>query len=250
MDIKEPKCPFCGYINETGAEAKYMEKLDDVRLKLDVVDEEAASEYGKGYKKMIKIILVTLAVLAALTMVIFGLYKVVEKRTLEKGNASGEDALKEMSWQKEHFPEFDKLYEEERYEELTDLFYGEESEGHALYDYKHEDFLRLYLHYQETRHRLERVDDIGWTVADANLIMVDTFPFYYELYKSGYGKLDPDETDRIQPVAEYMISVIHDRFGYTDDDMTRLRDRVLNEYDNIEYDKCTDVVKEDLGKYK
>ena len=250
MDKKEPKCPFCGYINEEGAEKQYMEKLDDVRERLDNVDEEAAAEYGRSYKKMIRIIVITVVVLAILTAIGFGLYRVVENKVMERGNASGEDALKEMTWQKENFPKFDELYEAEKYDELTDLFYGPECEGHSLYDYKHYDFLRLYLYYQETRHRIERVDDIGWTETDANLVMLDSFTLYYELYKSGYEKLDPDEIERIEPVREYMAGIIHDRFGYTDEDMERLRKRVLNDYDNIEYDRCAKVVKEDIGQYK
>ena len=41
FDKDEPKCPYCGTLNPYGAEKEYKEKLEDIREKLDVVDDIA-----------------------------------------------------------------------------------------------------------------------------------------------------------------------------------------------------------------
>ncbi len=250
MDKDAAKCPFCGYINEAGAEKQYMEKLDDVRMQLDNVDEEAAAEYGKGYKKIVRIIIITVAILVGLSIVGTLLYTYLEKKVLSVGNASAEDTLKEMSWQKEYYAKFDELYDAGRYDELVELFYSDETVDHNLWEYKHYRFADLYFTYYNTRDRLKDVDEKGWTKSDATTVMMYTFTYYYELYNSGYDKLKEEEIANLEPAREYMISVIHDRLGYTDADMEALRDRVLNEYGNIEYDKCEAVVKKDMSQYK
>lgn len=65
INASDTKCPYCGYINEEGAEKAYMDRLNDIRNDLDSVDEEAAAEYGKDYGRVLKLILITLAVLLA-----------------------------------------------------------------------------------------------------------------------------------------------------------------------------------------
>lgn len=250
MDINEPKCPHCGYINETGAEARYMEKLDDVRQRLDTVDEEAAAEYGKGYKKIVRIIVITVAVLIVLTVLGFFAYRYLDKVVYSTGNATAEDALKEMSWQKEYFAKFDELYDAGKYEELVRLFYSEETTDHSLWEYRHYRFADLYFTYVNTRDKLKDVDAKGWNKADAASVMMYTFTYYYELYKTGYDKLSEEEITNLMPAREYMVGVIHDRLGYSDADMEALRDKVINEYGNIEYDKCKNVVEKDMSQYK
>ena len=250
MDINEPKCPHCGYINETGAEARYMEKLDDVRQRLDTVDEEAAAEYGKGYKKIVRIIIITVAVMIVLTILGVFAYRYLDRVVYDTGNASAEEALKEMSWQKEYYARFDELYDAGKYDELVGLFYSDETVDHTLWEYKHYRFANLYFTYVNTRRKLNDVDKNGWDKATATSVMLDTFTYYYELYKTGYDKLDEEEMANLEPAREYMVSVVHDRLGYTDADMEALRDKVLNEYGNIDYDKCEDVVKKDMSKYK
>ena len=39
-DEKEPKCPYCGMINEVGAEKEYNDKLNKIRKDLDNVDKK------------------------------------------------------------------------------------------------------------------------------------------------------------------------------------------------------------------
>ena len=250
MDKDAAKCPFCGYINEAGAEKQYMEKLDDVRQKLDVVDEEAAAEYGKGYKKIVRIIVITVVVLIVLTILGFCAYRYLDNVVYDTGNASADEALKEMSWQREYYPKFDELYDAGRYEELVRLFYSDETVDHTLWEYKHYGFTNQYSTYVNTRDRLKEVDANGWTRSDAATVMMYTFTYYYELYSTGYDKLSDEEIANLEPAREYMIGVIHDRLGYTDADMEALKDRVLNEYGNIEYDKCVAVVKKDMSRYK
>ena len=97
------KCPFCGYINEEGAEKEYMDRLYDVRDNLDVVDEAAAADYGKGYGGVLKIVGLTLLALAVVTAIIFSSRAVMNKKAEEESLKKSQDMLDEMTWKKENF---------------------------------------------------------------------------------------------------------------------------------------------------
>lgn len=124
FDAREPKCPYCEYINPLGAEAKYLRDLEDTRLNLDNVDEEAEDAYIKDIKSGAKFALKRIIVIVLLIAIFVGGGFVIHKiKEGKKGNFSDE-----LLWEQENFPIFDEMLDEGKYEELMELFleYGDE----------------------------------------------------------------------------------------------------------------------------
>lgn len=129
--LSEPRCPYCGYIHETGAERKFFRRLEKTRQDLDMVDEEARAEYHREMRKnsgaAVKRILIAAAILAAIA----GLFALTERYRFRDDR----DYSREIVWQHEHFPELDRLYEEENYTELDALLNRYGAEGHDVWDW-------------------------------------------------------------------------------------------------------------------
>ena len=81
FDKDEPKCPYCGTLNPYGAEKEYKEKLEDIREKLDVVDDIAKASYIGPLKKGVQAFLIVFAI----SMAIFA-FGVSKQISLGKGN--------------------------------------------------------------------------------------------------------------------------------------------------------------------
>ena len=146
-DKEKTECPYCGYINEEGAEKEYMDRLYDVRDNLDVVDEAAAADYGKGYGRVLKIVGLTLLVLALVAGIIYTSRIMMNKRNEEEGLKKSQDMLEQMTWKKENFKIFDGLYEDGKYEELCEALVDSIDQGHEVYDWEHYDFAMVYNYY-------------------------------------------------------------------------------------------------------
>ena len=250
IDKDAAKCPFCGYINEHGAEKQYMEKLDDVRSQLDNVDEEAAAEYGKSYKKVIKIIVIALIIAGVLAGVIAVLAYQAEKITHTAGNLSGEDMLKEMSWQRENFPKFDEMYEAGEYEKLVETIYAISEENHEIYQWQHYGFIETYMKYLDSRDIINGAQEFGWNESGAQVVTYDCFFFYFEQYKNTYYKVSEEEQANLTEAIEYMDNALREHLGYTDAEMEEVKKKVVNEYDNLNYDDVSKVAKKNMGRYK
>ncbi len=245
MEKYSSQCPFCGYINEEGAERQYMENLDKVRKKLDVVDEEAAEEYKKSYKKPFIIIVVTLLVFAALATAYFLLESFAQKTIRSRSNASSEDMLKEMTWQRENFPRYDSLYEAGRYDELLEAVYADYE--HDTYKWEHMDFVYVYGRYLDTLNLLADVDKSGWNEYAAYTATYNCMFFYYGNYAE---ELDEEEIEILKPCRDEMSTVIKERLRFTEDELEELKDEVINQYGNIEYDKCKKIAKKYYDRYR
>lgn len=135
------KCPYCGSMNISGAEAEYMNKLDDVREDMedleDVPMEETKKEFrkqGRFLKKIFGVLLVIVGILA----IIIGI--------VEWNDSSYErKAKKDYLWQQENFPIFDKLYEEGKYQELIEVLYSDKNAEKPVWKWSHYEFVGAYL---------------------------------------------------------------------------------------------------------
>ena len=100
INTSDTKCPYCGYINEEGAEKAYIDHLYDIRDNLDSVDEKAATEYGRGYGKVLKLILITLAVLLVISGIVYAIRLTEKSKRKVTDQSRGSDMLNEMTWKK------------------------------------------------------------------------------------------------------------------------------------------------------
>ena len=133
------KCPYCGYIHESGAERKFLNDLEQKRQELDKVDDQAREDYKTEWKKSGKTILYRVLVIAAALAVLIAALLVLHGRT---DPDEDRDYVQEMVWQHEHFPELDRLYEEGKTEELLELLHRYGAEGHDMWDWPHYEEMR------------------------------------------------------------------------------------------------------------
>ena len=115
-----PKCPYCGAINPEGAEKEYNNKLNNIREKLDVVDELAVEEYKNGLKLFFKTFFVVLPVFAILAAIWFFIEKGGMKNISVRPKPY-EPVLVSIEEANERFKEWNDLHDKERYSDLYEL---------------------------------------------------------------------------------------------------------------------------------
>ncbi|MCR5733123.1 MAG: zinc-ribbon domain-containing protein [Lachnospiraceae bacterium] len=252
IDAQSTKCPYCGYINEKGAEKKYMDNLYEVKKNLDGIDEEAASGYKESYRKVSKMIVITFAILIAATAVILVIYNIHEKRSLQRDLDSGNKTLEEMTWKQEAYKEFDELYEAGKYEELCETFFDSYESGHSVYSYDHYTFVELYNDYLRTRTELENVEKYGWDDYASGIVFYYCCTFYFtkeERTETFYG-LKKEDLENLEPVFDYMKDVLNNRLMISDEELEALSDKLLNRFNHLEYDACTKYAREHKDTFR
>ncbi len=113
FDEMLPKCPYCDSTNIKGAEAQYMDRLEDVRSDMADLSQVPARETRKEFKKQTKFILIVVGIIVGGLLLLAGVEVIFGKPFEER------DKQADYVWQQENFPTFDELYEQERYEELA-----------------------------------------------------------------------------------------------------------------------------------
>lgn len=254
INSADTKCPYCGYINEEGAEKAYMDHLYDIKDDLDKVDEAAAAEYGKGYSKTIKLIMITLITLLIISGIVFA-YRLVDRhKRMENDKIKGGNMLDEMAWKRKAFAEFDRLYEQGNYDKLCDEVFAAADQKHDVYEWEHYRFASTYMDYLSTITDLEYADKNGWDEFGAKTVFYKCCLIYYrdDMYK--YGDLDykltDEEKEKLEPVIEYMNNVLHERLGFTDEDMADLKGSLVDDNNCINYDECTKVAVKHMDQFK
>lgn len=132
-----PECPYCGSINYKGAEAEYLEQLEDVREDMEnlkeVPAEEIKKEFGKQGRFLSKVFVITAIVL----LVLIALY-LLRQVDWDPGRDKKADYL----WKQENYPIMDQLYENGDYEALREYF--TEENKNPTGEWSHSDFFSLY----------------------------------------------------------------------------------------------------------
>ena len=140
FDAEETRCPYCTYMNPEGAEAKYLKDLENKRRDLDNVDDQVRDGYRKEIKKSagtaMKVVLITALVLAVLGGALF----FAENRIFNRDRG---DYAAELAWEHERFPEYNKLLEAGKYEELIEEL-AEDGENHDVWNWeRYDEFMEI-----------------------------------------------------------------------------------------------------------
>ncbi len=135
FEAEEAKCPYCGYINPEGAESKFLRELENTRKELDNVDEEAASSYVREVKKGAGSVAKIIAIALVVALVIAGGYLLLQKTVFNHDKGS---YAEELVWEREHFKEYDAMFEAKEYDELMEAI-ANDGEEHAVYNWEHYD---------------------------------------------------------------------------------------------------------------
>lgn len=133
FDAREASCPYCGYINPMGAEAKFLRDLEGTRKELDNVDEEAQDEYKSEIKKGAKSAAKTVVIIGVVIALIVGVFIYIDNRTF---GDKYDDYAAELAWEHDAFVEYDELYEAKKYDELMERI-ADDGEDHDVWNWEH-----------------------------------------------------------------------------------------------------------------
>lgn len=142
-----PKCPYCGNMNPKGAEKEYMAHMEELKNRLDQVDEESEKDYQKTMGKAAKRLLIFVGAAAALIILVFVALNIWQKKQDEKAEAR---QIAEEAWQKEEFVKLDEMYAKGDYEGIIDEYYATLGENHNIYSWEHYEYvMEFYVYYAD-----------------------------------------------------------------------------------------------------
>ncbi len=142
-----------------------------------------------------------------------------------------EDTIAAGSLSPEEQKNLDALYEKEDYEQLVNYASGLDSASLRLLNYEHYDLLNYYGQYMEVRDiYVPELDKKTLSQSDARRLTEFAFSFYYRCYDrqiSTTGNIPEKDLEILDGVRDYMLSVLYDRLGYSQDDMEAARSDIM-----------------------
>lgn len=160
FDENLPKCPYCGALNEEGAEKEYNEKLERIRTKLDNVDELASEEFKAEAKVFLKVFLVTLLVVGILGLAIYGGRSAVGPVGTISNRAVVDKKIESIAEFSKAVKEWNVLYAEGKYEEMVQTVNDNKSKfSGELYSWEHAQFVNGYSEVLRTKEAFDRFDN-------------------------------------------------------------------------------------------
>lgn len=227
-----PKCPYCGTLNYSGAEAEYFEKLEDVREDMEDLGDVPAYEMKKEFAKQrsfLKKILLILGVLA-LGLAAFTVYL---NRDMQV------DAKAEYRWKQEVFPILDELYTEKKYEELLEAYWEAAASDMPSWDWAHADFCDMLDQCIYLDELLER-EAVGKELTDLDY----TYLLYYGLRLTGNSddELDEEEEKNLEPYVERITADFQKRWSFTDEEMEAIEKERKENYGHVSFQFCEEYI--------
>lgn len=227
-----PKCPYCDTLHIKGAEAEYMEKLEDVREDMAQLGDVPKAETKKEMKKQGKFLGKILAVVAVLTLLPVIL--------LALGNREEErDLQADYLWKQENFPIMDDLYAQGKYDELCDFYIEALMSDQPVSDWENIWFCYVLLDLYD----MEQF----WTYDQEALQNSDYASLLYcgWKYKGGRGTefLTKEQVEILRPRIEQALEKF-DAFWQFDDETIAAFEKELEKNDgHISYEYCLKYTK-------
>lgn len=232
---QEAKCPYCGTVNEIGAEQKYMEHLEDIREDLEAVAELPENVYkeeikstGKKVRKHVVRGIIVLAVIAAIWLYL-------QNRVYDYYSKD------QLLWEQENLPKMDAWYEAGEYDKIQDFMNTAE---YPLYDWEHYDYLESYrkhqsiLYYHQLLQNSEELleQDREFAIYDSLSLMHDA------TFQDSYQHFSEEEKQLIKEYGAEAEQLLVEAFGLTEQQVEEIYQAVLvNGY--IDFEKCRKYIK-------
>ena len=144
----EEKCPYCGMINPTGAEAAHMRRLQGIRREMEDMEDDVGEAYVRELKKKgsraVKIAAAVVMLLILLVLLPAAVH-MVEK------NKSERQMKEEIAFEKKYLPELERIYaagDDDATLEYLNSISGEDGAA-ALFGWRHHDYFNRYATYKE-----------------------------------------------------------------------------------------------------
>ncbi len=137
----EPKCPYCGHINPSGAEAKFMHRLGKTRNNLNSISEDIKHEHSSERRKGIRLVVKIVVSILVTLLLLFGIANLIEH--ISSDIQDKYNYTEELAWQHKRFEDYNKMFENKEYDFLLETIVND-SEKHDVYSWEHyEEFSRI-----------------------------------------------------------------------------------------------------------
>ncbi len=190
-----PKCPYCDSTNIKGAEAQYMDKLEDVRTDMEELAQIPAQETKRELKKQTKLVLIVIGLILGVFLLLVGIELILSRGFDKSKQEKQEDYL----WKQEKLKTFDEVYEQGNDDALMELYYEAASEGKPVHEWEHADYSSVLAHYKELEYvwaKIERGEPPMSVSEYAELLVGYSFIEYY------YDRVTEEEKERLAPYYE------------------------------------------------
>ena len=227
-----PKCPYCDTLHIKGAEAEYMEKLEDVREDMAGLGAVPKAETKKEFKKQGKFlgkIFVVVAILVLLPTILLSLGDREDER----------DVQADYLWKQENFPIMDELYTQGKYDELRDFYIEALVADTPVSDWEHiwfcyalDDLYEMELFWEQNPEEL-------WDGDYASLLYCGW------RFKGGRGTeyLTAEEVEVLTPPIERALEKFDAFWQFDEKDLADFEKELKKNDGHISYDFCSKYVK-------
>lgn len=226
---QEAECPFCGYINLTGAEEKFMRDIQKTEEDLNQIPQMQKSEYKQSFFKNTKLIVITISIAVFLAAVLFGIHMLFEYVVFSYKEP---DPKARMLWERENFAVLDDMYEAGDFEGIRDFelaMYEENDKtdvSYSISNWEHYGFYRVYCDYsdfEEYIRILNQGEELSKFQAE-NIVYYGVY-FYKRKYADLYYKLSDEELLKADEYRDHVLGYMFERFGFTTQELDELYDK-------------------------
>lgn len=240
----EAQCPFCGYINISGAEEKFMRDIQKTEDDLSQIPQLQKAEYKKSMTKNSKIIFITVGIAGAIAAILVGLYMLFEHVIFSYDE---DDAKARMIWERENFPILDEMYAAGDYEGIVEFEYelydqnDENDTSYSVFNWEHYYFINGYRRYQDVEEYISRLDQ-GEELSNyqAESIVYDCMWFHYREYAidNQYMPYTEEEIAKLDEYREITDGYFYGRLGFTQEEVEKLYKDALDDHGTIDMKTC------------
>lgn len=247
----ESKCPYCGTLNEVGAEKEYGRKLEHIRKRLDVVDDIAERNFKDELKQFARALGITLIVLFAITIAVTVFYLTVVRLGESSANSvkvKNQEAVLASFHEKQI--ELDCLYDEGRYDEMCEMMDGLDKEyRNFAYYWKHYYFYEAYTQKIKCEKDMAGYLESPESTYRYTSAIHNSFVFYYYAFGGNYAdRISEEETVVLEKIWEEFRSNVCSTLEIEEEEFDDLLNQSTQGGSYPNYDYAKDYVNERFGK--
>lgn len=236
FDEMLPACPYCGTMSIKGAQAEYMDKLENIREDMQELNAVPMEETKKAMKKQTKFVLIVIGIFLG----VFAVFVAVE--LLFGYRPPKRDAQADFLWQQENFPILDELYEQGKDQELLDKYYEVLAEDAPIYSWEHYEYVSA----------LSLLADFNYILdMEAEGVPLDEYDYTSLLY-AGFRVetyeestvYTTEELERLRPYIEIVREDFNTRWNFTEEEKDFFEEAAEKNYGVVPYKVIEEFVED------
>lgn len=221
FDEMLPACPYCGTASIKGAQAQYMDKLEDIRSDVEELEAMPADVAKKEVWKPIVIVFVSVFACVALLWIWFKIDTRPDNEPAER------DSKANYTWLQENTPMLDELFEQEEYEQLLEYYEKAVAGGKPIQQWEHYQFCIYLKNYFDVKEILDREAE------GEKLSEYDYRSLLYLYYESPWivesGITSQEERDKLQPYIQMLEEDFETRWHFTQEELNMIEQKKVSD---------------------